>query len=83
MNPMKEALKKRKQQSINLTIVLDSGGKKPEIHADPKPELEIESIEPDDENKLEIEPVPENGMMDVKKHLMERARLAAMGKPKF
>lgn len=81
MNPMKEALKKRKANSINLTIILDQ--KKPEQEM--KPELEIEPIEPDDqENKLEIEPIEEGEMMDEKKmRLMDRAKAAAMGKPRF
>ena len=81
MNPMKEALKKKKANSINLTIILDQ--KKPEAQL--KPELEIEPIEPDDEeNKFSVEPLEEGERMDEKKkHLMERAKAAVMGKPKF
>lgn len=81
MNPMKEALKKRKANSINLTIILDQKKPGPEM----KPALEIDDNGDDDEENQDIEPVmvDEMALDEKKKRLMERAKRAAMGGEEF
>lgn len=82
MNPMKEALKRKKANSINLTIILEPHAKKPLAAMQEKPALEIDDSGDDDDENDQVEPVmvDEMALDEKKRKLMERAKLAAMGK---
>lgn len=85
MNPMKEALKKKKASGLNLTIILakpDDKSKEmmdeesPEHEAGESPEFEAGEHE-----ALAMDEMDDHNLdHGHKKKLMERAKLAAMGK---